>query len=110
MMNWNTLCRYKLLGYPAIGTDERLFVFDLCETEMYYLNSKPGDGRNSRKPLYPEEWQNSFGMPVEQHKRALHVDYLDGYATLDLYNRPREEDFTAKEVSEDGAHSNHASL
>jgi hypothetical protein len=33
----------------------------------------------SRKPFYPSDWKNSFGLPVEEHKKALEIKVLDDY-------------------------------
>ena len=34
----------------------------------------------SRIPFYPKEWKDSFGLPVEEHRKALEINMLDGYA------------------------------
>lgn len=36
--------------------------------------------RKNRIPFYPKEWKDSFGLPVEDHKKALEINILDGYA------------------------------
>lgn len=36
--------------------------------------------RKNRIPFYPKEWKNSFGLPVEEHRKALEINMLDGYA------------------------------
>ena len=36
--------------------------------------------RKNRIPFYPKEWKDSFGLPVEEHRKALEVNMLDGYA------------------------------
>lgn len=36
--------------------------------------------RNNRIPFYPKEWKDSFGLPVEEHRKALEINMLDGYA------------------------------
>lgn len=36
--------------------------------------------RKNRIPFYPKEWKDSFGLPVEEHKKALEINILDGYA------------------------------
>jgi hypothetical protein len=35
--------------------------------------------RQSRTPFYPNDWKNSFGLPVEEHKKALEIKMLDEY-------------------------------
>ena len=36
--------------------------------------------RKNRIPFYPKEWEDSFGLPVEEHRKALEINMLDGYA------------------------------
>lgn len=33
----------------------------------------------NRIPFYPKDWQNSFGLPVAEHKKALETNLADGY-------------------------------
>lgn len=33
----------------------------------------------NRIPFYPKDWQNSFGLPVAEHKKALKTNLADGY-------------------------------
>lgn len=35
--------------------------------------------RKNRIPFYPKEWKDSFGLPVEEHRKALEINMLDGY-------------------------------
>lgn len=82
MMGWNPDYRYKLLGKLIRANDEHLFLFDLTATETFVrekgdVNKKP---RYSRTPLYPAEWQDQFGIPFEDHQKALKVNLFQGYA------------------------------
>ena len=36
--------------------------------------------RKNRIPFYPKEWKDSFVLPVEEHRKALEINMLDGYA------------------------------
>ena len=36
--------------------------------------------RKNRIPFYPKEWKDSFGLPVEEHRKALEINMMDGYA------------------------------
>lgn len=36
--------------------------------------------RKNRIPFYPKEWKDYFGLPVEEHRKALEINMLDGYA------------------------------
>ena len=35
--------------------------------------------RKNRIPFYPKEWKDSFGLPVEEHNKALETNLTDGY-------------------------------
>ncbi len=43
-----------------------------------------GKIKASRTPSYPEEWQNQFGVPVEEHQSSLQGNRVDGYAVFGI--------------------------
>ena len=43
-----------------------------------------GKIKASRTPSYPEEWQNQFGVPVEEHQSSVQVNMFDGYAVFGI--------------------------
>ena len=70
MMQWNTKYRYKLIGKLITTNCEQLYIFDLTATEIYQrVRQEGGKERISRTPIFPSEWQNQFGLPVEEHRR-----------------------------------------
>ena len=107
MMGWNLDCRYKILGHKITFEDETIYVIDLMETEIFLdIKRKKAKKdtesqsttenannieetassdteeikRKNRIPFYPKEWKDSFGLPVEEHRKALEINMLDGYA------------------------------
>ena len=107
MMGWNLDCRYKILGHKITFEDETIYVFDLMETEIFLdIKRKKAKKdtesqsttenannieetassdteeikRKNRIPFYPKEWKDSFGLSVEEHRKALEINMLDGYA------------------------------
>lgn len=85
LMDWNPNYRYKLLGKLIRSGGELLFVFDLKTPEIYIRTEKGGQKpKISRTPTYPAEWQNQFGVPVEEHQRNLQVNIFDGYAVFNI--------------------------
>lgn len=85
LMDWNPNYRYKLLGKLIRSGGELLFVFDLKTPEIYVRTEKEGQKpKMSRTPTYPAEWQNQFGVPVEEHQRNLQVNIFDGYAVFNI--------------------------
>ena len=85
LMEWNPDYRYKLLGKLIRSGDEFLFIFDLTATEIYQRILRDGEKpKTSRTPVFPAEWQNQFGLPVEEHRRLLQVNIFDGYTVFGI--------------------------
>ena len=85
LMGWNSSYRYKLLGKLIRSDNELLFVFDLTTPEIFVREEKEdGKIKASRTPSYPEEWQNQFGVPVEEHQSSLQINMFDGYAVFGI--------------------------
>ncbi len=109
LMGWDSKYRYKILGHKIVYEDEMIYIFDLTETETYLdvrkgkkaadetseaaetaqdataeetEPVKPVRTADTRKGYLPEEWRNSFGLPVEEHKRALEINLKDGYRSF----------------------------
>ena len=84
-MDWNPNYRYKMLGKIIKSGEEYLILFDLTATETYQRIIKEGEKpRTSRTPIFPEEWKDQFGLPVEEHKKLLQVNIFDGYTVFGL--------------------------
>jgi len=90
-MDWNPDYRYKLLGKLIRSDNERLFIFDLTATEIYQRFFNDGEKpRSSRTPVFPAEWQNQFGLPVEEHRRLLQVNIFEGYTIFGIKDNPTD--------------------
>lgn len=88
LMEWNPDYRYKLLGKLIRSGDEYLLSFDLKETEIYQRILQDDDKpKTSRIPVYPIEWQNQFGLPVEEHRRLLQVNIFDGFTVFGIKDK-----------------------
>lgn len=94
LMDWNPDYRYKLLGKLIKSGSEHLFIFDLNSTEIYQRIEKEGEKpKTSRNPIFPEQWQNQFGLPVEEHRKQLQVNIFNGYTVFgikDNHNKEQE--------------------
>lgn len=86
LMGWNPDYRYKLLGKMLRANNQYMLVFDLTATEMY----KKTDGARSRTPIYPESWQNQFGMPYEEHRKSYKIETFDGFSTFKIMESPKQ--------------------
>lgn len=87
LMDWNPGYRYKLLGKLIKSDNDLLFVFDLKTPEIFVRSTnKKGKDKALRKPVYPEEWKNQFGLPVEEHKKSIQVNIFEGHAVFALNN------------------------
>ncbi len=85
LMGWNLDYRYKLLGKLIKSGNEYLFIFDLTATEIYQRIIKAGEKtKTSRTPIFPSQWQNQFGLPVEEHRKQLQVNIFNGYTIFGL--------------------------
>ena len=90
LMGWNPQYRYKLLGKLIHCGEEDLYLFDLTATEVYLRSVKPdGKMKTSRTPTFPAEWQNQFGLPVEEHKKQLQINIFNGYTVFGLTDRKK---------------------
>ena len=102
LMNWNPNYRYKLLGKIIRSGDEYLVLFDLTATQTYQRTLKEdGKIRTSRTPTFPAEWQDQFGLPVEEHQKLLQVNIFDGYTVFGLQDK--------KTTGEDGVEADGSS-
>lgn len=103
LMNWNPSYRYKLLGKLIRSNNELLFLFDLKTPEIYQRTIKDdGKVKPSRSPIFPEEWKNQFGLPVEEHRNALRVNIFDGYAVFGLEKDKKNSNETTKPTAMKG--------
>ena len=88
LMGWDTGYRYKLLGVSFEFQGQCLYLFDLTATEVYMNQSRSVDENGkvtySRKASYPEEWKDTFGLPVSEHLQYTKIDLFDGYATFNV--------------------------
>jgi len=85
LMNWNPDYRYKVLGKLICSNSRYLFMFDLTVPNIYRRISRDGENPKSiRSPLFPEEWRNQFGLPVEEHSKRFHVKIFKGHAVLGI--------------------------
>ena len=85
LMRWNPDYRYKLLGNLIRSDNEYLFTFDLTATEVYKRVACDDDKlKHSRTPVFPSEWQNQFGLPVDEHRKRFQVDVFRGYTIFSV--------------------------
>ena len=81
MMKWEQHYRYKLQGARIDYNGEMLYIFDLTSTEAFLPSVKDPETAKRRpsKPMYPEDWRDSFGMSVREHTRSTQIDLMEGY-------------------------------
>lgn len=92
MMGWNPNYRYKLIGKLVHSQTELILVFDLNATEIFrreLQKTETGEEkwRTSRKPVFPDEWKDQFGLPVEENQRVFQINIFDGYAVFGLKDK-----------------------
>ena len=84
MMQWNPAYRYKILGKMVTANSEQLYIFDLTATEMYQRIRQESGRANGRMPIFPAEWQDQFGLPVNEHRKQLKINIFDGYTVFGI--------------------------
>jgi len=93
LMDWNQDFRYKLLGKLIKSSNEYLFIFDLTATEIYQRTNQEGEKpKTSRTPVFPAQWQNQFGLPVEEHGKQLQVNIFNGYTVFGIKDKEKEQE------------------
>lgn len=104
LMDWNPDFRYKILGKMIRANGEYLFAFDLNDAEVYQRFFKEGEKpKSSRTPVFPENWQNQFGLSYEEHRKSLQVNIFNGYTVFGVKNNdkaPNHSDGTTTENNE----------
>ena len=83
LMGWNPNCRYKILGKLVHAGSESIFVFDLTSAETFQKRNASGDN-TSRCALYPEDWNNQFGLPATEHQDTVLISIFDDYTVFKI--------------------------
>ena len=112
LMDWNPDHRYKLLGKLIQSSNEYLFTFDLTSPVIYQrIIMEGGMQKASRTPIFQADYQNQFGLPVEEHRKRLQIDTFKGYTLFSMKESREAETSTNSEEStiEEAAHEQEAS-
>lgn len=100
VMEWDKNCRYKILGYQIEFEGKPLYVFDLTAYKIFrekQKNAEEGEevqveiNADARKGYFPDDIANTFGVPVEEHKRQMEVSELDGLVSFGALTSPQRE-------------------
>ena len=88
LMGWETLYRYKMQGTRISYQGEQLYVFDLTSTEVFIPTTQDtgepeGKPRKKTAVRFPENWRDSFGLPVAEHTASTQIDLNEGYGMMD---------------------------
>ena len=86
LMKWNMDYRYKILGKLVHANNEYLFIFNLRSVQTFIREPAAEGGKPnlSRNPIFPAEWQNQFGIPFEEHQKALQINMFQGFAVYSI--------------------------
>ena len=102
LMNWSPSYRYKILGKLIRANNDYLFVFDLTSAETYKKRNGKGE-KASRGAIYPEDWNNQFGVPVSEHQDNVLISIFDDYAVFKI-NKDEEKEAQANDSSDIAGH------
>jgi hypothetical protein len=73
-MNWDIESTTKVLGTLLTCKNERIFVFNLVNAELYLHLAEPSADdpkRRNRVPFMPEHWQGNYGQSYEESKNQI---------------------------------------
>ena len=69
-----------------------MYVFDLTSTEIYLPSVKDPDNPTAKAKrstaVYPADWRDSFGIPVQEHRTSMQINLMDGYDFADVGQKP----------------------
>lgn len=97
LLDWDKRNRYKILGYRISYQGEEMFIFDLMETEVFddtsrkdpkfekeleELEKKPLQN-GKKKAFDAEKVTTTFGVPLEENRKALRLEKMDDYVDSD---------------------------
>jgi len=115
-MKWNFSATMKSLGTLLRCKGEKIFVFDLSNSEAYISVSAPSPdnpNRRIREPLMPKHWQGHYGQSYEESRMEVVKTFEgvpEGFVKITLpqipakksqANQPRLFE-TPKETMQDG--------
>lgn len=87
-MNWKPEYRYKMIGKFMNKNGLQFFLFDLKSAEVYVRQILDYEGKvkykTARKPTYPADWKNQFGLTYEEHQKAIQVSVFDRYVVFSV--------------------------
>ena len=100
LMKWNENFRYKVLGQIIKANDEIIIVFNLTSREEYPRKiTEESKIINSRNPRYPPEWENQFGLSVEEHSKQMEIDIVKGFSVVHFKNKNENTENNVNEES-----------
>ena len=103
LMGWEHSHRHKIMGKLIRTSTDTIFVFDLTSAETFV---KKNDSISSRKAIYPEDWQDQFGVPVKDHSDTVLVNIFDDYTVFRIERnegdkKNEDNDITGSEKEQD---------
>ncbi len=88
LMNWNYDCRYKISGNVIRGKYETVLLFDLTAAQIYgYIGKSGNSGLRKAVSVFPEDWKDSFGLPVDKHNKINRINVFDGYTVFSVNDK-----------------------
>lgn len=87
-MNWDTNCRYKILGEVRLSARGPILVFELDEAIMFttekteYLDETTGEVKMKRKDIkfYPEKYKGRIGMSYSDYAESRQLNMFEDFA------------------------------
>ena len=85
LMDWNPVHRYKVIGKMVRCEGDVVFAFDLENADIYQRTVTENEKEvTSKTAVFQADWQDSFGLPYEEHRKRLRINMRDGYAVFSM--------------------------
>ncbi len=107
-MKWPTICTVKCLGTLLTCRDEKAFVFEFNNPEMYSMQSVPdknNENRRVRKEYIQREMWENWGEDADKYDGGLVrtlEDLPDDYVVFTKFSNPRRTDGAQIQTTETG--------
>ena len=85
MMAWDLNARYRIAGYVEEEGEKRVLFFDLTEADCFQTTEETDEnGKRIVRQCFPEDWLQSYGIPVMDYNSRQDIRIFDDEAVFDV--------------------------
>lgn len=78
----NNIDRLIIKLLSTNNLDDMMYLHNHFKEKAAIADEEKAIKKRNRIPFYPSDWKDSFGLPVEEHKKALEINMCEGYVEL----------------------------